>query len=99
MEVYLKAGRLAPNDPEPHYNRGILLANIGRIDEAIAAFDDALSRDNTFRQAYFNRGVLQLRRGAERPAREDFRRFVDLGGDLPAQLRTLLADPTPSPTP
>ncbi len=95
LESFLKASRLAPNDPEPHYNRGILLAKVGRIDEAIAAFDDALSRDNTFRQAYFNRGVLQLRRGAERSARDDFRRCVDLGGNLPAQLQPLLADPTP----
>ena len=95
----MKASRLDPDDPEPHYNRGTLLAELGRIDEAITALDAALARDETFREAYFNRGVLQLRRGAERPAREDFRRFVDLGGELPEQLRPLLASPTSNPAP
>jgi tetratricopeptide (TPR) repeat protein len=99
LESYMKASRLDPDDPEPHYNRGTLLAELGRIDEAITALDGALARNETFREAYFNRGVLQLRRGAERPAREDFRRFVDLGGELPEQLRPLLAVPASTPAP
>lgn len=96
---YQKAARLAPSDAEPHYNLGLLLATLGRAEEAIAAFDAALSRNSGFREAYFNRGVLRLRRAEEREAREDFRRFVDLGGELPEQLRPLLAVPASTPAP
>jgi tetratricopeptide (TPR) repeat protein len=99
IAAYQKATRLTPSDAEPHYNLGLLLAILGRADEAIVAFDAAISRNSGFREAYFNRGLLRLRRAQEREAREDFGRFVDLGGQLPEPLRPLLTRPTSNPAP
>ena len=88
IHAYEKAARLAPSDAEPLYNLGLLLATLGRPDEAIAAFGTAIERDPKFADAWFNRGVLRLRRGAVREAREDFDRYVELGGVLPEPLRS-----------
>lgn len=89
--AYTKAARLALNDPEPVYNLGVLLAELGRADDAIVAFGEAIDRDPKFADAFFNRGVLRLRSGAVAEAAEDFNRFVGLGGELPRELRPLVA--------
>jgi Tfp pilus assembly protein PilF len=89
-KAFRRAIRLAPKSGEHLYNRGTFHIERGRIDEGIADYDAATVADPTFRQAYFNRGVVKLRTGKTVEARADFARFVDLGGELPAALQSLL---------
>jgi tetratricopeptide (TPR) repeat protein len=85
-----KAANLDPRDPKPLYHRGNLLAATDRIDEAITAYDAAIARDADFAPAYFNRGVLKLRQGAEDAAANDLIRYRQLGGKVPPELERLL---------
>jgi Flp pilus assembly protein TadD len=39
------AADLLPDDPRPWIERGIALASLGRLAEAVAAFEEALRRD------------------------------------------------------
>jgi tetratricopeptide (TPR) repeat protein len=98
IAAYQKAARLAPGDAEPLLNLGMLLADLGRDDEAIAAYDECLNRDGKLAKAYFHRGSVRLRRGAASQARDDFNRFVELGGEIPLPLRPLIeAQPAGAP--
>lgn len=45
--------------PEGHYNQGNALAQMGRIEEAIAAYDNALSLDPHLEDAQHNRELLE----------------------------------------
>lgn len=47
------------DDATSHYNRGNALARAGRLDEAIAAYDAALSRDPQLADAQANRRLLE----------------------------------------
>ena len=90
LAAHDKAARLAPHDPEPLYHRGNLLAAADRIEEAITAYDAAIARAADFAPAYFNRGVLKLRQGAEDAAAIDLNRCRELGGNVPPDLERLL---------
>ena len=90
LAAHDKAARLAPHDPEPLYHRGNLLAATERIEEAITAYDAAIARAADFAPAYFNRGVLKLRQGAEDAAANDLIRYRQLGGKVPPELERLL---------
>lgn len=94
-----RAARLAPAAAEHPYNLGSALVELGRAEEAVAAFDEAIRRDRSFRAAFFNRGVLRLRRGDVAAAREDLARFVALGGELPAELRGFVTASEKAPPP
>lgn len=45
--------------PRGHFNRGNALAQMGRLDEALAAYDAALADDPTFEDAKFNRDLVE----------------------------------------
>jgi len=90
LAAHDNAARLAPHDPKPLYHRGNLLAATDRIDEAITAYDAAIARGADFAPAYFNRGVLRLRQGAEDAAANDLIRYRQLGGKVPPELERLL---------
>ena len=45
---------------EPIRNKGLLLRNLGRIDEAKVAFSNVLKIDSTFEEAYYNIGVCTI---------------------------------------
>ena len=53
--------RQRPSDPQPHYFIGQLLANQGRDEDAVRAFQSALRRDNTHVQALLGLGDALLR--------------------------------------
>lgn len=51
---------LAPfNDPEALYNKGNALANLGKIEDAIAAYDAALLQQPDFADALYNKNALE----------------------------------------
>jgi tetratricopeptide (TPR) repeat protein len=92
--AFTRAIRLGEDDPEPCYNRGLMWAEQGRLDDAIADFTEAVRRDPAYRQAWFNRGVLHLRAGRIDRARHDLEEFKNRGGEIPGQVQRLLDGPT-----
>ena len=62
LAAYDAALALDPSLFTAHNNRGVLLAELGRFDEAGSAFRQALSADPTYAVAWFNLGSLLLQR-------------------------------------
>jgi tetratricopeptide (TPR) repeat protein len=58
--------------PVAHNHRGILLANVGRYDEAVQAYLAALTADPEFDAAHFNLGMVHTRRRDFEAARASF---------------------------
>ena len=70
--------RLDPDDPGTYHNRGIAYKQLGMFDEAIADFTYVLHLDPNYAEAYFNRHLTYLQRGApgdDRLARRDMDRY------------------------
>ena len=42
LEQLDTAAKLAPKDPVPHFNKGVLLRNLGMLDNALKSFEAAL---------------------------------------------------------
>lgn len=61
-----------------HNNSGIIFTLQGRLEEAEAAFSQALEEDSGNSTFWFNRGSLQLRRGLAQSARGDLTRAAGL---------------------
>jgi tetratricopeptide (TPR) repeat protein len=64
--------RLRPANSELHANRGIALHDLGRLDEAIAAYDAALAADSACEIARFHRSLALLSRGQFESAWMDY---------------------------
>lgn len=60
------------------YNRGQLLASMGKHDEAIAAYDEVIGWDPEFADYYFERAGLRRKVGWYEGAFEDYERAVSL---------------------
>lgn len=58
--------------------RGVILRDLGRDEEAVAAFSEAIAADPAALSAYWNRGNTYERLGKREPARADFVRFEQL---------------------
>ena len=59
MVDYATAIDLDPLYLQAYYNRGIVLNNLGRYDEAIQAFDSVVALRPDISNAYLNRGVAR----------------------------------------
>lgn len=79
-ERALAADRL---DAGLHYLRGLILQEMGQIDEAIAALKKALYQDQDLILAHFTLGNLFLRKGRTREARRHFNNALALLGNYP----------------
>ncbi|SHO43143.1 VWA domain-containing protein [Desulfopila aestuarii] len=66
-ELYNRALKEHPDDPQLHYNLGTTAYKNNLHDEAIAAFNEALKSDDLSLQekAYYNRGNALFQKGAE----------------------------------
>lgn len=56
------------HDPTLLFNLGVLLQDMGRLEEARAAYRAALAQDDTLADAHYNLSVLCEARGAAREA-------------------------------
>ena len=59
------------SDAEKHYNDGLELYEEGRLEEAIAKYDEAIRLDPQYAKAYFNRGLAYGNLGQFQRAIED----------------------------
>lgn len=62
-----------------HYNKGVLLLQMGANNDAIKAFSDAISIDPTLGAAYFNRGYILFSQGNHSEAVRDVSQAGQLG--------------------
>ena len=76
---FAAAIRMAPSFPEAHANRGVALQEMGRLNEALAAEDKAISYRADFATAHFNRGNILRALGRKEEA------FAAYGRALKAQ--------------
>ena len=64
--------RLKPGVPSVHKNLGVLLADKGRLDEAVAHLRQALELRPVDADAHYTLGEALLRRGDFEPAAQEF---------------------------
>lgn len=78
LEILERAKRLAPNDPAIVSEEGRIEIELGKPQQALAAFGRALALDPTNAAAHNNRGVALLALGQSEAARSDFERAISI---------------------
>jgi tetratricopeptide (TPR) repeat protein len=79
LESYESALRLNPNLAEAYVNKGVVLVNLGRDSEAVAAASQALELKTERPEiAYYTRGVAHEMLGNMRAAYRDYRQASEL---------------------
>ena len=71
--------RLSPFMPLAYYNKGVILAESGKLEEALEAFTRALELKPDFGEAYYNRGYVYLTMGDRDKAFPDLSRAGEFG--------------------
>lgn len=70
--------RLAPDDPDAWYNRGLSHRRMNMLDEAMSDYSQTIALDPEYGKAFNNRGSLLGRKGLFNHAIEDFDRALEL---------------------
>jgi protein O-mannosyl-transferase len=83
-----QAVRLAPQDPEAREALGLLLAQLGRVQEALEHFEVVVATRPDAR-AYYNLGLALVALGRHAEAIPAYRKAVELQADWPAALNDL----------
>ena len=83
LQLVDKAIALKPDYPEAYSNRGLVLQELRRLDEALASYDKAIALKPDYPEAYSNRGLVlqELRRLDEALASYD--KAIALKPDYP----------------
>lgn len=76
------AARLDPLLPRVDFNLGVVYTNLGRYDEAIRAYERAVSRDALDVKAFANLGLLYERTGDPERAMRSYRRALSIDPTL-----------------
>ncbi len=81
----------SPNCYGPFVNRGVIMADAGQYDKAIAEFSAAISRDPEYANAFAGRGGCYLKRHEFDKAHDDCRAALNLNPRLPGRLSAHLS--------
>lgn len=60
-------------------NRGIMQTSLGRLDQALTSFDDAIAIDASLGDAYINRGTILIRQKKYEEALAEINKGIGLG--------------------
>jgi tetratricopeptide (TPR) repeat protein len=80
-ESYLRRAVAGIDDPQTHYNLGLLLSITNRPTEAIAEYEKALARDPMHADARLNMATALARQGKMEQASRELTRLVDQDPD------------------
>ena len=80
-ESYLRRAVAGIDDPQTHYNLGLLLSITNRPTEAIAEYEKALARDPMHADARLNMATALARQGKTEQASRELTRLVDQDPD------------------
>src|SRR6184192_2422593 len=78
LELYETLLREVPDSPKLWNERGVVLHQAGRPDEALASYQQAVEIDGKYALSWNNLGVLQAHRGAAEAATESLRKALRL---------------------
>lgn len=78
IEDYDQALKLAPNNSEVYYNRGVAYFSIGLPHDAIQDFNQAIALQPKMAEAYGNRGVIRSQLGDRSGALADYQKAMNL---------------------
>jgi len=78
IELFSKASVLNPTSAHCHLNMGVALRSLGRIEEALACVDRAISIEPLLTQALNSRGMFLLEMGRLEESRASFERAVSI---------------------
>ncbi|CAB3675708.1 hypothetical protein LMG24076_02156 [Trinickia soli] len=81
LDALRRAARSNGNQAVTHFNIGVALRELGRFDEEIAAYDDALAVHPRFFEAWFNRGTVLRATGRHRDALASFDEAIAIRPD------------------
>jgi len=84
LELYDTLLREVPDSPKLWNERGVVLHQAGRTDEALASYRQAVEVDPKYTLAWNNLGVVQAHGAAADPAIESFRTALQLQGTFGA---------------
>jgi tetratricopeptide (TPR) repeat protein len=90
LELYDTLLREVPDSPKVWNERGVVLHQAGRPDEALASYQKAVDIDPKYALAWNNRGVLQAHRADTEGAIESFRTALQQGTFAAARLNLAL---------
>lgn len=83
LKVLDAAAAASPNQAALHQQKAEVLSRLGRTDQAIAAYAEAIRIDPKLYEAHFNSGLLSARSGKPADALTSFDRAVALRGNDP----------------
>jgi tetratricopeptide (TPR) repeat protein len=78
ISSYMKAAELAPDDPKPWNNIGVVYLSQHKLDHALAAFETAIGKDERFPMPYYNAATILQRSGKPAAAMELLDRLMDV---------------------
>jgi tetratricopeptide (TPR) repeat protein len=81
LDMLRRTVRSNGNQAVAHFNIGVALHKLGRFDEEIAAYDEALVVHPLFFEAWFNRGTVLHATGRHSDALESFDKAIGIRSD------------------
>ncbi len=84
LELYETLLREVPDSPKLWNERGVVLHQAGRTDEALASYQQAVGVDATYTLAWNNLGVIQAHKTDSDPAIDSFRNALQMRGGFTA---------------
>jgi tetratricopeptide (TPR) repeat protein len=80
-----------------YYQIGLVREDTDRLEEAVKAFTRCIELDSKHAWAFAHRGVVLLRMGKKAEAAKDFEMFLNIRGDLKAQLDQMVKEAKEKP--
>ena len=82
-EAFAKAVALRPTNAKYHYNYGVVLSEVGRVEEAEAQIRDAIKRAPRYLNAHTKLGLMLKEQGRDDEAKEAFQAALALNPNHP----------------
>jgi tetratricopeptide (TPR) repeat protein len=74
--VFLEAVELFPNSPLGYYGVGMVNEELGKLDEALKYYEEAIKQDHTFSEAYFSIALILEDQNDDKKAYDYYKKTV-----------------------